>query len=114
MNMTTRSGSGTATGFSSTAFTTEKIAVLAPMPSVSAATAARVNAGLCANMRSECFKSFTNASMGWLDGENVEIVEGRPLRLSGHVCVCNGPGRRPRDLDRLYDGPCRLRRHHAV
>ena len=41
MKTTTRSGSGTATGFSSTALTTEKMAVLAPMPSVSAATAAR-------------------------------------------------------------------------
>src|SRR4051812_15032016 len=54
---TTRSGSATPTGFSSTAFTTEKIAVLAPMPSVSAATAASVNAGLCANMRSDCLRS---------------------------------------------------------
>src|SRR3954471_11135392 len=66
MNTTTRSASGTAIGLSSTALTTEKIAVLAPMPSVSAATAARVKAGLCANMRKECFKSFTNASMGRL------------------------------------------------
>src|SRR4051812_49141749 len=57
MNTTTRSASGTAIGFSSTALTTEKIAVLAPMPSVSAATAARVKAGLCANMRSDCLRS---------------------------------------------------------
>src|SRR5262249_43788749 len=63
MNTTTRSGSGRATGFSSTALTTEKIAVLAPIPSVSAATAARVKAGLCANMRSDCLRSRTNESM---------------------------------------------------
>jgi hypothetical protein len=36
-----------------TAFTTEKMAVLAPIPSVSAATAASVKAGLFANARSE-------------------------------------------------------------
>src|SRR4249919_1537033 len=106
MNITTRSGSGTATGLSSTAFTTEKIAVLAPMPSVRAATAARVNAGLCANMRRECLKSLTNASIRGLDAENVRIVEGCPFRLSGHVRAFNPAGRRPRDLDRLHDRPC--------
>ena len=62
MKITTRSGSGTATGFSSTALTTEKIAVLVPMPSVSAATAASVKAGLCANIRSACFKSCKSVS----------------------------------------------------
>ena len=30
----------------------------------SAATAASVNAGLCTNMRSECLRSLTKASMG--------------------------------------------------
>jgi hypothetical protein len=46
-----------------TALTTEKIAVLAAIPSVSAATAARVNAGLCANARRECFRSLKKPSM---------------------------------------------------
>lgn len=40
------SGSGAATGFRRTRLTTEKIAVLVPMPSVSAARAVRVNPGL--------------------------------------------------------------------
>src|SRR5579863_1425438 len=62
--MTRRSGSGKATGRRSTAFTTEKTAVLTPMPSVRAATAARVKAGRFANIRSDCFRSFRNASIG--------------------------------------------------
>ena len=44
INMTRRSGSGNGTGLSRTALTTEKMAVFAPMPSASAATAASVNA----------------------------------------------------------------------
>ena len=44
-NDTMRSESGAATGLSKTAVTTEKIAVLAPIPSVDAATAASVRAG---------------------------------------------------------------------
>ena len=51
ISMTRRSGSGNGTGFNKTAFTTVKIAV--PMPSVSAATAARVKPGLRLNVRSE-------------------------------------------------------------
>ena len=46
-----------------TALTTEKIAVFTPMPSVSAAIAASVNAGLCANIRSECFRSLKMVSI---------------------------------------------------
>jgi hypothetical protein len=38
-------------------FTTEKIAVFAPMPTASAATAAIVNAGLCHAARIECRRS---------------------------------------------------------
>ena len=57
MKLTIRSGSGYGSGLSSTVFTTEKIAVLAPIPSMSAATAAIVNPGVCRNMRSECFRS---------------------------------------------------------
>src|SRR6476646_1757942 len=65
MKTTTLSGSGTATGFSRIAFTTEKMAVLAPMPNVSAATAARLNAGLCTNIRSACFTSLSSVSSIW-------------------------------------------------
>jgi hypothetical protein len=43
--------------------TTEKIAVLAPMPSVSAAMAASVKTGLFAKARRECLRSFRKASM---------------------------------------------------
>src|ERR1035438_8435408 len=41
-----RSGWGYGSGWSRTAFTTEKMAVLAPMPSASAVTAVAVNPGL--------------------------------------------------------------------
>ena len=51
INATMRSGSGAAIGLSRTALTTEKIAVFAPMPSVSAATAASVNAGALIRIR---------------------------------------------------------------
>ena len=64
MKTTTRSASGMTTGSSRTALTTEKIAVFAPIPSVRAAIAASVNAGLCANIRSDCFRSLMKASMG--------------------------------------------------
>jgi 16S rRNA C1402 (ribose-2'-O) methylase RsmI len=47
MNMTMRSDPGYGAGLSKTVLTTEKIAVFAPIPSASAATAAIVNAGLC-------------------------------------------------------------------
>ena len=63
MNNTMRSGSGTATGFSSTALTTEKIAVFAPMPSVSAATAASVNAGALIRVRMVYRRSLSSSSM---------------------------------------------------
>ena len=64
VNITRVSGSGYDIGFSSTAFTTEKIAVFAPMPSVSAAIAAAVKARLCANIRNECLRSLANVSKG--------------------------------------------------
>src|SRR5512134_4012566 len=74
MKTTRRSGSLKETGFSRTAFTTEKIAVFAPMPSVSAASAARVNAGLCANMRRDLLRSCPNDSMCLLDGGDAGFV----------------------------------------
>jgi hypothetical protein len=52
-NTTTRSASGSGTGFRRTALMIEKIAVLAPIPSASAATAAMLKPGLCRNMRKE-------------------------------------------------------------
>src|SRR5262245_19396588 len=62
MNSTSRFGSGYGTGFSSTAFTTEKIAVFTPIPSARAATAATVNAQLCRNIRRQWCTSFIRAS----------------------------------------------------
>src|SRR6185369_10841456 len=59
---TSRSGSGTGRGRSRTAFTTEKMAVLTPMPRVSAATAARANAGLWTKTRRACFTSRSRVS----------------------------------------------------
>src|SRR5262245_41387588 len=61
--ITRRSASGNVIGRSSTALTTEKIAVLAPMPRASADTAAAVKARLCQNIRSDCFRSLMKASM---------------------------------------------------
>ena len=58
-----RSGSGTAIGLSRTALTTEKIAVLAPMPSVSAATAANVKAGALVRVRIVNRRSVSSSSM---------------------------------------------------
>src|SRR6202041_2765976 len=63
MSITRRSGSGNGTGFSSTVLTIEKIAVLAPIPSVSAAIAVRVKLGFFTNIRIECFTSLRKASM---------------------------------------------------
>src|SRR5580658_1598842 len=53
-----RSVSGKVSGLSRTVLTTEKIAVVAPMPSASAATAAIVNPGLRTRARNACFSSF--------------------------------------------------------
>ena len=60
--MTIRSGSGYATGLSSTALTMEKMAVLAPMPSASAPTAARVKPGLLRNARMACLASVSRSA----------------------------------------------------
>jgi hypothetical protein len=48
---TRRSGSGYGSGLKSTEFTTEKIAVFAPMPSASASTATAVKPGRFHNTR---------------------------------------------------------------
>src|SRR3954469_4094997 len=61
-NTISRSASGNGSVFSSTALTTEKIAVLAPIPRASAATAASVNPGLRRNRRSECRVSLARAA----------------------------------------------------
>src|SRR6202030_1038674 len=63
MSITSRSGSGKGTGFNRTASTMEKIAVLAPIPRVNAATAVKVKLGVWRNIRSECFTSFRKASI---------------------------------------------------
>src|SRR5688572_7396498 len=62
INNTTLSGSGYGSGFSRTALTTEKIAVLAPMPNARAATAAAVNTRFCRNIRNVCLRSCRNSS----------------------------------------------------
>ena len=67
MNMTSRSGSGNGTGFSSTELTTEKIAVFAPIPSARAATAAKLKPGLCQTIRSEWLRSLRTQFTEGLD-----------------------------------------------
>src|SRR5690606_28269769 len=63
-NETRLSGSPNGTGFSSTALTTEKIAVLTPMPRVKAAIAVTVKPGLSRNILSACFRSLTSECIG--------------------------------------------------
>src|SRR5262245_12877862 len=54
---TMRSGSGKGTGFRTTALTTEKIAVVVPIPSAIAVTAVTANTGLVRNTRNACLRS---------------------------------------------------------
>ena len=60
-------------GLRRTALTTEKIAVLTPMPSASAEMAAKVKAGLLANIRSDCLKSWKRVPIGWLRDDAIEF-----------------------------------------
>ncbi len=60
---TSVSGSGNGMGFNSTALTTEKIAMLTPMPSVSAARAVAVNSLFSRNMRHACLMSLSRVSI---------------------------------------------------
>src|SRR5262249_45281322 len=60
---TRRSGLGKGRGSSSTALTTEKIAVLAPIPRASTATAARAKPGLLASSLSPCRRSCASVAM---------------------------------------------------
>jgi hypothetical protein len=62
-NCTSVSGSGNGTGFRSTAFTTEKTAMLTPMPSVSAAIAVAVNSLFSRNSRQACLMSLRRVSI---------------------------------------------------
>jgi hypothetical protein len=61
---TSRSGSGYGSGFRRSAFTTLKIAVLAPMPMASEATITSVNAGLRFKVRSAYRKSCMKVCIG--------------------------------------------------
>src|SRR5262249_27474174 len=60
---TRRSEWGKGSGSRSTALTTEKIAVLAPIPRASTATAARVNPGLLARSLNPCRRSWVSVAM---------------------------------------------------
>src|SRR5262245_24683131 len=65
-NNTRRSDSGNGSARSQSAFTAEKMAVLAPMPSARVSTATAVKPGFFKSWRKANFKSF----MG--EGENIE------------------------------------------
>src|SRR6476646_6991978 len=108
MKTTTLSGSGTATGFSRIAFTTEKMAVLAPMPNVSAATAARLNAGLCTNIRSACFTSLSSVSSigGFLLVSVVTVATGHAQRARRSIGLLDDHSYRFVGTDN--DGGCRM------
>jgi hypothetical protein len=61
-NCTRESGSAYATGFNNTALTTEKIAMLTPMPSVNVAIAVAVNSLLSRNSFHACLMSLAMVS----------------------------------------------------
>ena len=61
---TSRSGSGKGSGFSRTPLTTLKMAVLAPMPSASVTSVARVKAGVRSRRRAACRTSRIRSNMG--------------------------------------------------
>src|SRR4030081_1257500 len=64
---TSRSGSLNGNGRSSTALTTLKIAVFAPMPSASVMTATAVNPGFFKSWRKANFRSFMAQCLHWID-----------------------------------------------
>src|SRR5580693_2196558 len=63
MRTTMRPGSGNASGLSSTVLITEKIAVLAPIPSANAITAVAVKPGLFRSIRKACLRSAASVSI---------------------------------------------------
>src|SRR5256884_2751460 len=65
--MTSRSAAGKGNGRSSTALTTLKIAVFAPMPSASVSTATMVKPGFFSNWRKANFKSFITQCLHRID-----------------------------------------------
>src|SRR5437763_8824096 len=79
-----RSASGYGRGRKSTASTTLKIAVQAPMPSASETTAAAVKAGRVRNMRAaylrSCHKLFMTHASSFISQGNHRIDFGRTLR----------------------------------
>src|SRR4029079_7439325 len=77
MKNTIRSGSGYGNGLRSTVLTTENTAVVAPMPSASAASAAKLNARCWPSMRSEYLRSCTKRSIE----DPVARGEAEPMRL---------------------------------
>ena len=81
-------------GLSSTALTMEKIAVLAPMPSARAPTAARVNPGLLRNARMACLASATTSAKDMfvrVSGTGIGTFDGnrcqRVLELAKAECI---------------------------
>ncbi len=96
-----RSGSANPSGSSSTAFTTEKIAVLAPIPSASAATAARVKPGLRRSARSAWRRSLPKPSSTSASSSSTFGGSGVPYGLAPaarHVLVVVEGGAPARDL----------------
>src|SRR5262245_42089141 len=88
MKNTMRSGSGYGNGFRSTVLTTENTAVVAPMPSANAASAAKLNARCCPSIRSEYLRSWTKRSMGESSREDEGYNETLVLRAdSGNETV---------------------------
>src|SRR2546427_7802329 len=66
-NMASRSGSLNGNGRSSTALTTLKMAVFAPMPSASVSTATAVKPGFFSNCRMANFRSFITQCLHRID-----------------------------------------------
>src|SRR5580700_2968938 len=81
------SGSGAATGFNKTRLTTEKMAVLAPMPRVRAARAVRVKEGLRRKVRREWRRSARKDIVLRLDEVAGELSFACRLGFARRYCI---------------------------
>src|SRR3954462_1707801 len=93
MNHTMRPGLGYDSGRSSTALTSEKIAVLAPTPSASVRTATRVKPGLRRQVRPAYRKSCATDSNENSRRRAMAMRQPTSHRGSGQLLVCSGSNR---------------------
>ena len=97
-----RVGLGKRHGFSSTALTTEKIAMLTPMPSVSAASAVAVNSLFSRNMRQACLMSLPQRFHPTHSSRNAFM----------RIDACRAARRQPARDERRAASPTTVEREH--